>query len=116
MLKYGIILSVLLLFELGQVCSKNHTGQIPEEQFKMYSFQGELWHPHFSKARITDNEFVIVDNYKEHVHKPKLQSWLQVDSKQEETKELLTRNFYDDELMPDTNLPGQNKTDKGPFN
>ena len=116
MLKYGIILFVFLFISFVLAIPKNKTGEIPEEQFKMYSFEGELWHPHFSKARITDDQFVIVDNYKEHVHKPKLQSWLQLDSRQEETRDLLTRNFYDDELMPDTDLPGQNKTDKGPFN
>ncbi|CAI2358945.1 unnamed protein product [Moneuplotes crassus] len=89
---------------------------IPGEQFKILNFTEELWHPHLSKAQIDDHNFVIVDNYREHKKRNRLVSRVQVSPDRQQLGSILDQGFYDDEIMADTELPGQNSTNKGPFN
>jgi hypothetical protein len=81
------------------------------------NFTEELWHPHLTKARIDANNFVLVDNFKEHKRKNKLFSRLQMPYESSDTLgAVINDNFYDDELVSDTELPGMNATNKGPYN
>lgn len=89
---------------------------IPGEQFKILNFTEDLWHPHLSKAQIDENNFVLVDNYSEHKKKNKLVSRVQMPQESQQLGTILDRDFYDDEIMADTELPGQNSTNRGPFN
>ena len=43
-------------------------------------------------------------------------SRLQLTQSQDQLGTILNQEFYDDELMSDTELPGQNSTNRGPFN
>jgi hypothetical protein len=81
------------------------------------NFTEELWHPHLTKARIDANNFVLVDNFREHRRKNKLFSRLQMPYESSDTLgAVINDNFYDDELVSDTELPGMNATNKGPYN
>jgi len=115
-MKYVLVFIIMVGHALSIANKRNSTDHIPSAQFKLYNFDDEIWHPHLSRANFNNDDFILVDNYKEHLHKPKMQSWLQMNQDSEHTRDLLTRNFYDDELMSDIDLPGQNKTNKGPFN
>ena len=90
--------------------------EIPSDQFKILNFTDDLWHPHLSKAQLDDTNFVLVDNFKEHRRKHHLVSRLQLNQPSEQLGHILNQGFYDDELSADTELPGQNATNKGPFN
>lgn len=66
---------------------------------------------------VDDNNFILVDNFKEHRRKNKLQSRLQVPyAVSDSLQAVMTENFFDPELQPDTELPGMNATNKGPYN
>ena len=93
-----------------------NSKEIPSDQFKILNFTDDLWHPHLSKAQIDDDNFVLVDNFKEHRRKHRLVSRLQINQPSDQLGTILNQGFYDDELMADTELPGQNATNKGPFN
>jgi hypothetical protein len=81
------------------------------------NFTEDLWHPHLTKAKIDANNFVLVDNFKEHRKKNKLLSRLQMPYESSDTLgAVINDNFYDDELVSDTELPGMNATNKGPYN
>ena len=90
--------------------------EIPSEQFKILNFTEELWHPHLSKAQIDDNNFVLVDNYREHKKKSHHYSRLQQNQPRDGVNDAINQGFFDDENMADTELPGQNATNRGPFN
>lgn len=89
---------------------------IPGEQFKINNFQEDIWHPHLEKSQLDDTNFVLVDTYKEHLTASTTPDRLQSIDNAAETRSYLNANYVIEDEGPDTILPGQDPTVKGPFN
>ena len=89
---------------------------IPGEQFKINNFEDDIWHPHLEKSQLDGTNFVLVDTYRDHLTESVTPNRLQSIDSAEETRTYLNANFVTEDESPDTVLPGQDPTIKGPFN
>ena len=107
----------MLFLIIMVICNHVYSeDDIPSEQFKINQFQDDIWHPHIEKSHIDDDNFVLVDTYKDHLVESNTPDRLKGNDMDQSTKELLDNNYEIGVEEPDTLLPGKDPTEKGPFN